>query len=140
MAILNNIKRIIKEQLPSAVQQWADILLIPINNFISQVTYALTNELTFTDNFLATLQQSNITTAQFPYTFTHGLNVQPMIVFIGQIQEAVNGIAVQTPTILTTPAIPQWIVGSNGNSITILNITGLDSTKSYNVTFVVIAK
>jgi hypothetical protein len=140
LAVLNNIKRIIKEQLPANVQSWIDVLLIPINNFISQVTYALTNQLTITDNFLGTIQQSNITTASFPYSFTHGLNVQPTIVFIGQIQEAVNGTAVQTPTILTTPAIAQWQLGSNGTSIQILNITGLDSTKSYNVTFVVIAK
>ena len=140
MAVLNNIKRIIKEQLPPDVQKWIDVLLIPINNFISQATYALTNQLTFTDNFLATIKQVTISTTDFPYTFNHGLTVQPMIMFIGQIQESVNGTAVATPTILTTPAIAQWVLGSNGTSIQVLNITGLTAGKNYNVTFVVIAE
>lgn len=140
MAILNNIKRIIKEQLPADVQKWIDVLLIPINNFISQVTYALTNQLTLTDNFLATIKTVTLSTAQFPYTFNHGLNVQPTILFIGQIQESINGTPVGSPAILTTPAVAQWVLGSSGSSIQILNITGLNSAKNYNVTFVVIAK
>lgn len=140
MAVLNNIKRIIKEQLPPDVQKWIDVLLIPINNFISQATYALTNQLTFTDNFLATIKQVTIATTDLPYTFNHGLTVQPTIMFIGQIQEAVNGTPVGNPTILTTPAIAQWVLGSNGTSIQILNVTGLTTGKSYNITFVVIAR
>lgn len=140
VAVLNNIKRIIKEQLPSDVQKWVDVLLIPINNFISQVTYALTNQLTLTDNFLATVKTVTIGSGDFPYSFNHGLNVQPTILFIGQIQEAVNGTPISNITVLTTPAIAQWQLGSNGTSVQIINITGIDPTKSYNVTFVVIAR
>ena len=57
---VTNIKRIIKEQMPTDVQKWIDQLLFPLNNAISQFTYALTNQLTITDNFLGSIRTIQI--------------------------------------------------------------------------------
>lgn len=134
MAKINNIKRILKEQLPSDVQKWIDNLLFPLNNAISQFTYALTNQLTISDNFLGSVKSFTLKNADFPFTFSHGLNVKPKIVFIGQIQETTSG----TPANFTVGPVIQWEVGSTGSNILIRTITGLDSAKSYTVTVVVL--
>lgn len=133
MAKLTNIKRIIKEQLPSDVQKWIDNLLIPINNAISQFTYALSNQLTITDNFLGSVKQFQLTTTQFPFTFKHGLGIKPAILFIGQIQDTTAN-----PAIFTVGPVAQWEQGTDGTTVVIKSITGLDSSKQYTVTFVIL--
>jgi len=134
MAILSNVKRILKEQLPSDVQKWADQFLIPLNNAISQITNALGNQLTITDNMLGAVKIFTLKTSDFPYTFSHALNIRPKILFIGQIQDASS-----TPAIFTVAPVVQWQASSTGSSIVIQTITGLDPAKSYNVTLVLLA-
>ena len=134
MARLSNIKRIIKEQLPADVQKWIDQLLIPINNAISQFTYALTNQLTITDNFLGSVKTFTVKTSDFPYTFRHGLNIKPQIMFLGQITDTSSN-----PATFTVAPYPQWSLGSDGTTIVIQTITGLDPSKSYTVTVVVLS-
>lgn len=134
MSRLSNIKRIIKEQLPSDVQKWIDQLLIPINDSTSQFTYALTNQLTISENMLGTVKQFNLQTSQFPFTFNHGLNVQPKVMFIGKINDTSAN-----PAAFTSAPFAQWEIGGTGNSIVIQTITGLDPAKQYNVTLVIIA-
>lgn len=134
MAKLSNVKRIIKEQLPSSVQQWIDQLLLPINTAISQFTYALGNQLTVSDNMLGAVKTFNLKSSQFPFTFSHGLNIQPKILFIGQINDTSAA-----PAIFTTAPYAQWSIGNTGSTIVINTITGLDPAKQYDVTFVVLA-
>lgn len=134
MAKLSNVKRIIKEQLPSSVQQWIDQLLFPINNAISQFTYALGNQLTITDNMLGSVKTFTLQSNQFPFTFSHGLSIQPKILFIGQINDTAS-----SPATFTTAPYAQWSVGNTGSTIVVTTITGLDPAKQYNVTFVVLA-
>lgn len=134
MAKLTNIKRILKEQMPSDVQRWIDNLLFPLNNAISQFTNALSNQLTISDNFLGSVKTFTLKTSDFPFTFSHGLNIKPKIVFLGQVQESTSG----TPATFTNGPVIQWEIGSTGSTILIRTITGLDSTKSYSVTVVVL--
>lgn len=131
---ISGIKRIIKEQLPSTVQPWIDQLLYPINNAISQFTTALGNQLTISDNMLGAVKSFTLTSAQFPFTFTHGLKIKPKIVFIGQINDTDA-----TPGTFITGPVVQWSVGSNGSTIVLQTITGLNPLKSYNVTLVVLS-
>lgn len=130
---ISGIKRIIKEQLPSSILPWIDQLLLPINTAISQFTTALTNQLTIEDNFLGSIKTFTLTSAQFPFTFVHGLKIRPKIVFIGQIQDTDAN-----PAIFTAGPVIQWTVGSTGSTIVIQTITGLDPSKSYSVTLVVL--
>lgn len=134
MAQLSNIKRIIKEQLPSDVQKWIDALLIPLNNAISQFTYALTSQLTISDNFLGSVKTFTLKTSDFPFTFQHSLNVKPKILLLGQIIDTSSN-----PAVFTAGPVPQWNIGSDGKTIVIQTITGLDPTRSYSVTVVVLA-
>ena len=134
MAKLSNIKRILKEQLPSDVRDWIDNILFPFNTAISQFTYALTNQLTIQDNFLGSVKEFTLKTSDFPFTFSHGLNVKPKILFLGQIQEVTGG----TPSTFIIGPVLQWEMGSSGSTIVIRTITGLDTSKSYNVTIVVL--
>lgn len=134
MARLSNIKRIIKEQLPSDVQKWVDQLLIPINNAISQFTYALTNQLTISDNMLGAVKTFTLSSDQFPFTFSHGLTVQPKIMFIGQINDTSAN-----PAIFTAAPFVQWTIGQNGATCVIQTITGLDPAKQYSVVLVILA-
>lgn len=134
MALLTNIKRVIKEQMPSDVIKWIDQVLIPLNTFMSQVTYALTKQLTITDNMVGSVKTFNLTSDQFPFTFNHGLaGVNPKIVFIGQINDTSA-----SPATFTVAPYAQWFLGNNANTIIIRSITGLDITKTYSVTFVVL--
>lgn len=134
MARLNNIKRIIKENMPEEVQKWIDLLLFPLNNAISQFTYALSNQLTINDNMLGTVKTFNLTSSQFPFTFNHGLNIQPKICFIGQINDTSA-----SPATFTVAPYAQWFLGSTANTIVIQTITGLDPAKTYSITFVILA-
>ena len=129
--LISGIKRIIKEQLPASVQPWIDQILLPVNNAVSQFTTALTSNLTIKDNMLGDIYNFTLKTSQFPYTFTHKLASAPIIVFLGQIQD--NS---ASPAIFTVAPVIQWSLSSTGTSIVIQTITGLDPTKSYNVTIV----
>ena len=127
-------KRLLKEQLPPDVVKWIDQLLFPLNNAISQFTTALGNQLTISDNMLGTVKTFTLKPAQFPFTFSHGLNVSPRICLIGQINDTSG-----SPATFTVAPYAQWFNGSTNNTIVIQTITGLDSTKTYSVTFVILA-
>lgn len=79
--ILGNVTRILKEDLSryGAVPSWIEGVIGPINNFLSSVTLALRNNLTFRDNFDC---------REVVLTFTHGveLSVNP------QTQKKVRGL------------------------------------------------
>lgn len=53
MAKIVNVKRIFKEQFPPDVQKWIDQLLYPLNNAIAQFSFAFTNNITLSDNAVA---------------------------------------------------------------------------------------
>jgi len=131
--IISNVKRIIKEQLPSSVLPWVDQILIPINNAITQFTNAFSNQITITDNMLGAVKTFTLKTSDFPFTFSHSLNVRPKILFIGQIQETSSN-----PVNFLTGPVVQWYQGEAGSTVVIQTITGLDSSKQYNVTLVLL--
>lgn len=133
MAVISNVKRLIKEQLPASVQAWIDQILIPINNSITQFTNAFQNQITISDNMLGAVKTFKLKTSDFPFTFTHSLNVRPKIMFIGQIQDTAAN-----PSIFTVGPVVQWDNSSTGGSVVIQTITGLDPLKTYNVTVVLL--
>lgn len=132
---LSGIKRIIKEQLPSDVQKWIDQLLIPINNAISQFTYALTNQLTITDNFQGAVKTFTLKNSDYPFTFQHGLSVRPKVCYLGQVLEDSG-----SPALFTYAPYAQWEPDSTGTQIVLRQITGLDPAKTYFVTLVILAE
>lgn len=132
MAKLSNVKRIIKEQMPADVQKWIDTLLYPLNNTISQLSNALANQLTIVDNMQATVKSFTLKSNQFPFTFNHGLSGTPKVLYIGQINDTAA-----SPATFTVAPYAQWTIGTSASTIVIQTITGLDPTKTYNVTFVI---
>jgi hypothetical protein len=130
---ISNVKRLIKEQLPNSIQPWIDQLLIPINNAITQFTNAFANQITISDNMLGVVKTFTLKTTDFPFTFSHSLNVRPKILFIGQIQDTNS-----TPGIFTVAPYAQWDNSATASSVVIQTITGLDPTKIYNVTIVLL--
>ena len=131
---LSNIKRLLTENLPTDVLKWIDEIVIPLNTVISQITDALSSQLTITDNMLGSVKTFTLTSADFPFTFNHGLNAQPKICFIAQINDNSGN-----PATFTAAPYAQWFLGSAANTITIQTITGLNVTKKYDVTLVVLA-
>ena len=120
--------------MPSNVQAWIDTLLFPFNSAIAQFTAALNNQLTITDNMVGTVKYFNLKVEQFPFTFNHGLNIQPRICFIGQINDTSG-----SPATFTVAPYLQWRIGSASGTITIQTITGLDPSQTYAVTLVILA-
>ena len=135
MAKLSGIKRILKEQLPSAVQQWVDQLIIPLNNAVSQFTYALTNQLTITDNFQGAVKTFTLKNSDYPFTFQHGLAVRPKVCFLGQVLEDSG-----SPALFTAAPYAQWEPDQSGTQIVLRQITGLNASKTYFVTLVILAE
>ena len=131
---LSNIKRILTENLPTEVLKWIDEIVIPLNTVISQISDALSSQLTITDNMLGCVKNFTLTTADFPFTFNHGLNAQPKICFIAQINDTSGN-----PATFTTAPYAQWFLGTEANTIILQTITGLDITKKYDVTLVVLS-
>ena len=131
---LSNIKRIITENLPVDVLKWIDEIVIPLNTVISQLTDALSSQLTITDNMLGGIKTFTLTPADFPFSFNHGLTVQPKICFIAQINDNSGN-----PATFTAAPYAQWYLSSEANTIVIQTITGLNVNKKYDVTLVILA-
>jgi hypothetical protein len=83
---LSTIKRLLLEGLPSDVKKWIPGIVQPLNQFLDQVTRALANELTVSDNLKA--QQWSVTIGAnqtYPIRLAYRLNERPSAVFVGKI-------------------------------------------------------
>lgn len=83
---LSTIKRVLTESFPSDVQKWIGSLVSPLNNFLDQVTRALTNELTLADNLKAQSWVVTLEAAQtYPIKLAYNLNQKPSVLIVGRI-------------------------------------------------------
>lgn len=137
MARIPTTKRFIVEEFKEQ-KSWIEKLLGPLNDFILNVNNAFNNNLTFRENLQAqitdvTIQTDAAAALAFDYTFKNTMKGKPIGVWIVNIQEQANN-----PTPLVGDGVfVQWSVGDG--QIIINQITGLDVSKEYVVTFVAIA-
>ena len=122
---LSAVKKILIDTLPKEVLVWFPDVAEPINNFLDQVTRALTNQLTIQDNLkAATLTLDVRETQAYPMRVSYLLNEKPTAVFVAKIT-ARDGSAIP-------PYSMTWEPQDGALSVT---INGL-SAKRYTVTLV----
>jgi hypothetical protein len=123
---LTNVRRLLAEDFPD--QKWIGKLLQPLNQFIENVTQALTKNLTVADNL--DQQISEVTfTGNASVQFKAALRTRPRGVVVSDVQ-TVTGTA---PTAAVQPA--SWSYNSADQTITISSWHGgLHSSSKYRVT------
>jgi hypothetical protein len=131
MSVLDRIRR---EDLPDAPEgEWLDVILYSVNRFMENVYKILSNNITLSDNF----NGGTIITKITQNDIDNGLKLKnpifgtPRHVIISQIYKDTGSF-----TNYTTAPYPSWIFEEG--FIKIKNITGMDSTSKYNVTFLVL--
>lgn len=119
-----------RQDFPEA-PQWISKLLYPLQLFMTNVLNALRQQLTLQDNMSAVIQQFTITAGPLAtdniYTFPFTLGRQP----VQLTASATNGDGTYTPIYLQV----SW--NYINQQIVINGMTGLTSTKKYNITVVV---
>lgn len=123
---LGVIRRILREDLEALepTPKWIDALLEPLNQFIGTVSQALTNNLSFTDNFAA---------KKFQLEFTHAteLSINP------NTKNRVSGLVVagvdswgsdSTGALATLISRYGWVPKSNGNIGVTFHFYAFDTT------------
>lgn len=128
MAKLPLTYKLILEDFPKEVRNWAGKLLYPINTFFESVYAALNKGLTFTDNFDAQLKHITVD-GNYPISFEYTTSVRPMgiICVYAKARDAsypLGGIFVSFEII--------------EKSVKINNITGLDPSKKYDLKLLLI--
>lgn len=95
---LSVIKKLSVDLVPEDARQWVSALVQPLNGFLDQVTRALTNQLTISDN-LKSFKTALIVegTQAYPLKIAYPLNEKPSLVLLGQIQTQ-DGSAVSAHT------------------------------------------
>jgi len=115
---------------PPADVDWFSDALAEINDFISSVTYALTQRLTRADNFRSMKKVINIDTTNpnFPLTFDCTLGGTPEEIRVAQVtQNAPSGAVTVT----------YWEL-MEGSKIRIHDITGLAASTKYTITLIIV--
>lgn len=130
MAKLPVVKRLLQEDMKGA-GSWISKLLFPLNLFMSNVYSALNHGLTFQDNMLAQIKTLSIKgsnpTTQFPWPYS---TIPVGVSIIATVDTSA------LPLTVTTAVTCAWSVSAG--IVSIDNITGLDSKRTYSITFLVI--
>lgn len=122
---LSVVKKISLELLPADARKWFSVVAQALNSFLEQVTRALTNQLTISDNFKAQKYVQTIEATQtYPMKLAYSLNEKPSSVHIGQINTN-DGSALNAHTF-------SWKYDNGNIEVT---ITGLSAVK-HTVTFI----
>lgn len=129
MATLPVIKRFLTEDFPSQAS-WIGVLFYPLNLLLNTIYSALNNGITLSQNVqaqVATLPVSGASpSVSVPYKYSP---TTPLGVTV------VNVVQTSTPAVALTAAVGcAW---SLNNGIMTMTVQGLNSTSTYNVTFVV---
>jgi len=127
MAKLPILKRFLAEDYQSA-GAWITKFLYVLNLFAGSVYAALNNGLTLQDNMLAQVNTVSISGSSPKTTINWSYSSKPVGVLLINILDASSQAA-----IITSPTTVAWSYGAG--VITINNITGLTSGKSYTATF-----
>lgn len=131
MGALPTIKRFLAEDYPTE-SGWINNLLYPLNLLLNTIYSNLNNGLTLSQNSLAQVKTISIT-GQNPTT-TFNWNFSTVQAPVGVI--VVNCVQTDSPVSTITQAVTcAW--SYSGGVISILNVTGLNKSHSYSVTFIV---
>lgn len=131
MASLPPLRRLTVEDYKNQ-SSWISRLLYPLNVFMQATFSALNHGLTFTDNFLGQWKtvtiKGNSPSTQFAWNYP--ASGAPMGVIVTSVRDTST-----SPATVTTAVTCAWSYASG--TISIDNITGLDSTRQYSITFLV---
>ncbi len=118
---------------PPADAEWFEDGLGELNDFISAVTYALTQQLTRADNFRSMKKILDINTANsnFPLDFECTLQATPEKIEVAQALPVDAG-----GTFTGAVTCTHWEL-REGASIRVHNITGLAANTKYRITLIV---
>lgn len=115
---------------PPPEAQWFSDALAQMNSFISAVTFALTKQLSRSDNFRSQIKVLKLDTANtnnFPLSFDCTLQAQPEEIRVAQVKGG-------TPSGPVSAA--HWELVS-GATIRLYDITGLAANTQYEVTLII---
>jgi hypothetical protein len=130
MAKLPVIKRLLAEDLKAA-GAWIVKLLYPLNQFMSSVYAALDHGITFQDNMLGDIKTLSIKGSNPTTEFLWSYASAPVGCFVVAAFDTSSN-----PQTLTSAVTCAW--SYNAGVISIDNVTGLDTSRTYNVTFCVL--
>ncbi len=121
---LPSISRIVVDQLPKDVQKWIGLVVDPLNSFMLTIKNGLNKGITINDNLSGAVK--TVTVSGNSVEFTYESSRAPKAVIVGNV-------------VCTSSWTPVAWSHTWNYSTGIINCTfyGLDSTKKYQVTFVI---
>jgi len=120
------------EDIPKESADWMAPIIDALNQFAKQVQYCFNKQLSFADNFRATVK--TVTTGQFPFNFAHELQTPPVGIIIVAAKDTTNPLQV-------VPFAPSGLGYSfNGNNVVVDSIGGAVDKHTYSITFIVIGQ
>lgn len=136
MAKLSTVSRFIKEDFPSKYSDLTEKLLSPLNAFIETVAQALSNRLTFKDNFACQVVDLEVIAP---------VNPDNPKSFLRTITGPCGGILITNVLNVTSPTTPltaaPFVTFENtASQIKVTNITGLTDGSKYRLTMVCLLK
>ncbi len=120
------IKRLSQEDFPE--QSWITKLFDPLNLFLNAMTSGLANGLTAQENMIAIIKTITVDGATPSTSFLWPFATKPVICIIGSTVDISS-----SPAVITQAVTCDWSYVAG--SVLINNITGLDTAKSYSITF-----
>lgn len=128
-------KRLLAEDFPADQKSWISRLLAPLNDFMTQVTGALNNQLTVRENMAAEHREIEFLVRAtpaltYPLFFKTKFNLKPVVVTCVGAREVAGA-----PQPIGQAVFADWEYANGQVSIT--NLTGLTVGKTYRVTFYV---
>lgn len=132
MARIPETQRIVPETFDKSEQGIATKIADPFNTYTEQLNGILTNNLTFTDNFLGAVKSFQLK-GEDSLSFKYDIQQAPVGLWV------VGYSNITTPTeVLSTGVSAQWSYDGKG-TITIQRMSGLTTGKTYLVTLIVIS-
>jgi hypothetical protein len=121
------LSKIRKEDILDA-PEWVARIINPINDFFERIYLGLNKEITFEDNIKSEIRNIKLKQTDLPYSFTT-LKAQGILKLMC---EKISG----NHEIITNAVDIDWTIAEN--TVTINNITGIDSTSDYNLRLLII--
>lgn len=131
MAIIPESQELIAEEFEQEQQEMIKKIAEPFNVFVEQVISAVKSNLTFGENFRGTIKTVNFKAAATTATFSYEAKGTPVALWVGKLSPVTDIGSATNPLIM-------WEPDGKGN-IKITSIVGLDATKEYNITFVIVS-
>lgn len=132
---LPTITRLVVEDFSRDIQGWIGKLIEPLNSFMSKVKSGLDKNITVNDNLAGQIKTLTVK-AESPFkplSFSYNSLRGPRCVLIGGYSRRdIN------TEVLTASVTCQWYYDANRAVITVQNITGLTTDKTYYVTFLIL--